>query len=81
MEAMTNDINTGEVLKFGERSNKPLDQKMGIRITEEQMKAINTVAWRFHRDKAEVVRDCIDMALPALQEAYMKIARNKLKAK
>lgn len=72
-----------EVLKFGERKDKdkPLVNMVGVRLNDDQLKAINSVAWRFHRDKAEVVRDCIDMALPALQEAYMKIARKKLNSK
>lgn len=75
------ETNQSEVLKFGEKKDQPLDKMLGVRVTEDQMKAINRVAWRFHRDKAEVVRDCIDISLPAVEEAYMKIARQKLKEK
>lgn len=79
---MGNDIKTDEVLKFGERKpDAPKSNERGVRFTEEQTSEINKIAWRYNRKFSEVVRDCVDLALPVLDREYREIAKRKLNDK
>lgn len=84
MNIMTdkNENKSNEVLKFGERKeDAPKPFMRAVRFTEELDSEIKKVAWRYHRDYAEVVRDCVALALPVLDKEYKEIAKRKLDQK
>lgn len=78
-----NEVKTGEVLKFGERkSDSPkTPNQRGIRFTLEQDAALKKISWKYQRDISEVVRDCVELALPVLDREYREIAKRKLSSK
>lgn len=79
--ANENEVKTGEVLKFGERTTTPKDNAFRMRLSDEQLAEVNRVARRYDRTMSDVVRACIDIALPDIEKTYRELTRKKRYAK